>query len=393
MSARHHVGMTLMVDTASAIRRLGPDEFARWAATQTVFVSSEMRELAALRAVVANSLRNAGFSVVVFEDLGGRDEDAERAYIDGVARSDVYVGIVADRYGTMLPSGRSPTHEEYLEARRRGRRISFWLQRDATQRQGHAADFAQEVQAFHTTGHFDDANDLARRLLDRLAEIAADDEAPWVKIGDVCLRATRIRDEGAAIVISAQVRDPAIAHALESLRADGFGRGATVPIVTARRAGEGRVTTVVTETRTASAHDVELTADMSWADGGGGSMEASFNGLSPDDQTELGLRVGLLGEGLPPQLDGSFGFMIETSDPLAELDGLMLPPAAEEAVAGLLVTERLLGSGRASRIDHFALGPSHLGVRRVELEYVEPRRYANSEPGIRRIEGERRVPS
>jgi hypothetical protein len=382
-----------LVDTASAVRRLGPDEFARWATSRTVFVSSEMRELAALRAAVADALREAGFSVVAFEDLGGRDEDAARAYLDGVARSDVYLGIVADRYGTMLATGRSPTHEEYLEARRRGKRISLWLQRDATQRQGNAADFVQEVQAFHTTGQFVDADDLVRRLLSRLREIAADDQAPWAKVGDVCLRASRVRDEGAAIVISAEVRDSLIADALESLRPNASHRGATVPVATARRAGEGRVTAVVTETRAASAHDIELTVDMSWADGRGGSMEASFSGLSPDDQTEIGLRVGLLGEALPPQLDGSFAFMVDTSDPLAELDGLMLPPAAEEGIGRLLVTERLLGGGRASRIDRFSLGPASLGGRRVELEYVEPRRYTNRDASVRRIEGERRVPS
>jgi hypothetical protein len=83
------------------------------------------------------------------------------------------------------------------------------------------------------------------------------------------------------IVISAEVRDPAIVHDLEGLRPDGFHRGTSVPIVTARRAGEGRVTAVVTETRTASAHDVELSADVTWADGSGGRMEASFSGLSP----------------------------------------------------------------------------------------------------------------
>jgi hypothetical protein len=151
----------ISVDTASAQRRLGPDAFARWAATRTVFLSSEMRELGELRRTVASALRDAGFSVVVFEDLDGRDDDARRAYLDGVARSDIYVGVVADRYGTMLATGRSPTHEEYLEARRRGKRISVWLQRDASGRQGHAADFAQEVQACHTTGAFTDAEDLS----------------------------------------------------------------------------------------------------------------------------------------------------------------------------------------------------------------------------------------
>jgi hypothetical protein len=132
----------MFVDTASVQRRLDPDAFARWAATRTVFLPSEMRELGELRRTVASALRDAGFSVVVFEDLGGHDEDAQRAYLDGVARSDIYVGVVADRYGTMLATGRSPTREEYLQARRRGKRISVWLQRDASGRQGHAADFA-----------------------------------------------------------------------------------------------------------------------------------------------------------------------------------------------------------------------------------------------------------
>src|ERR1700736_4198035 len=73
--------MTLIVDTASAARRLGAAEFQRWADTRTIFLSSEMRDLSALRGRVAGALRDAGFSVVVFEDLGGRDEDAERAYL------------------------------------------------------------------------------------------------------------------------------------------------------------------------------------------------------------------------------------------------------------------------------------------------------------------------
>jgi hypothetical protein len=276
----------LLVDTSSASRRLAPEEFGRWASTRAVFISSEMRELGNLRARVAEALRAAGFSVVMFEDLGGRDEDAERAYLDGVARSDIYVGVLADRYGTMSPSGRSPTHEEYLEARRRGIRISFWLQRDSSNRQGNAADFAQEVQVFHTTGQFDDAEDLARRVVTRLAEIAADDDAPWIKVGDSCLRATRIRDEGAAVTVVAEVRDLAVARALESLRRDSWGRASSVPIATASRAGEATVTGVVSEIRSASVRDIELAAEVQWSDGWGGSMEASFNGLSPDDQSK-----------------------------------------------------------------------------------------------------------
>ena len=68
--------MPLIVDSASAVRRLRPEEFSRWAATHTLFLSSEMRNLGPLRVVVGAALRDAGLSVVMFEDLGGRDEDA-----------------------------------------------------------------------------------------------------------------------------------------------------------------------------------------------------------------------------------------------------------------------------------------------------------------------------
>jgi hypothetical protein len=368
-------------------RQLVADDFLRWAETRTVFLSSEMRDLSSLRAQVAGALRDAGFSVVVFEDLGGRDEDAERAYLDGVARADIYVGMLADRYGTMLPSGRSPTHEEYLEARRLGKRISFWLARDASGRQGNAVDFAQQVQTFHTTGQFADANDLVQRVLQRLAEIAADDEAPWIKVGDACIRADVIRDEGSGITLEAEVRDLVVARYLEGLRDDWWGRSSEIPIALAHRAGTGRVTRVVSEIRSASVRHVELSADIQWGEGRGNLMAAATAGLSPDDLTEAGLRAGLLGQPLPAAL-GSMEFMVDATDPLLDLPA-GLPPAAEEAVGGLLISERLLTSGKAAYVSCFALGPAHLSHRQVELVYGDPRRYTNVEPGERHIEGTR----
>jgi hypothetical protein len=68
----------LLVDMASAVRSLAPDVFARWAATRTVFLSSEMRELGDRRPTVSGALRDAGFLVVVLAairerlDLEGR---------------------------------------------------------------------------------------------------------------------------------------------------------------------------------------------------------------------------------------------------------------------------------------------------------------------------------
>jgi Domain of unknown function (DUF4062) len=379
--------MSLIVDTASATRRLVADDFRNWAETRTIFVSSEMRDLGSLRTRLADALRAAGFSIVLFEDLGGRDENAERAYLDGVARSDIYVGILADRYGTMLASGRSPTHEEYLEARRLGKRISFWLARDARGRQGNAVDFAQEIQAFHTTGQFADADDLVERLLQRLAEMAAYDEAPWIKVGDACIRANVIRDEGSAITLEAEVRDLTIARYLDGLRPGQWGRSTDIPIALAGRAGTCRVTRVVSETRSAAVRQVELSAEVRWGEGRGGAMDAGTIGFSPDDLTEVGLRAGLLGETLPAAL-GSMQFLFDASDPLLDLPA-GLPAAAEQAVGHLLISERLLATGKAEYISRFALGPAHLDQRRVELIYGDPQRYTNVEPRERQIEGTR----
>lgn len=354
-----------------------------------MFVSSEMRDLSEYRRVLADRLREAGYTVVLFEDLGGRDEDAAQAYLSGVAQSDIYLGIVADRYGTMLQSGRSPTHEEYREARRLGRRISVWAHADGAQRQGNARDFLDEVRVFHTTGQFADSDDLAQRVLRRLAEIAADQESPWVKVGDAVFRVERVRDEGRGVELHAVVRDERIARYLEDLREDSWGRRTEVPVTTQDRSGTLAISSVVSESRSRSSKSMIVRGDVTWAHGRGGAMDAGTGGYSADDLTEVGLGVGLLGEELPPNLAGLMAFMVDRSDPLEPLLPLSLSESTIEAVARLLVVERLIGGGRATSVDSFELGPEHLGRRRLRLAYRDPQRYSDTEPQARVVEGSR----
>lgn len=83
--------------------------------------------------------------------------------------------------------------------------------------------------------------------------------------------------------------------------------------------------------------------------------------------------------------------MIDASDPLAPLDDLELSTGTYEAIGALLLSERLLATGKASHIERFALGPPHLGARRVQLIYQEPQRYTNQMPRHRQLEGVRRA--
>jgi hypothetical protein len=146
-----------------------------------------------------------------------------------------------------------------------------WVSRDDTNGQGNARDFIQEVQVFHTTGSFDGPADLARRVAERIAEIAADDEARWIKVGAAVLRADSIRDEGSRVRIEATVRDERVAHYVEARRPGQFGRE-EIRITTQDRSGRAAVEEIVTEMRARSVRNITILASVEWADGFGDSM-------------------------------------------------------------------------------------------------------------------------
>ena len=385
--------MALSIDVGAAARPLGDEEFRVWAQDQTVFLSSVMGELAGERRAVAEALEALGVRVRWFEDFGGRDDSAEDAYLAEVRASTIYLGLLGDEYGSMLPSGEyagfSATHAEYLEARARGKRISFWVRNGGDQREGHARRFLNELYLWHVTGNFADAGNLTRKVERRLREMAAEDIAPWVKLGDVILRASRVRASARELTIESRVYDHGMMRRLEELAGDGMHFGQSEFQVTAgTRSGIARGAELTTETTSSAFTNVTVNLSVEWTSGGD-SMAAGTTGYSADDLTEISVKAGLLGEPLPRELDG-MSFLIEVEDPLAELQALSLPEGAVPALARLLVVEHLVGSRRASAVEGFALGPSHRGDRHLQLTWREPERYSNVEPRSRSVEGVRR---
>jgi hypothetical protein len=138
--------------------------------------------------------------------------------------------------------------------------------------------------------------------------------------------------------VQAEVRNLEVARYLDGFRGDRWGRSQEIPIALADRAGTGKITEVVSETRSASVRRIELSADVRWGEGRGGSMDFSTAGLSADDLTEAGLRAGLLGEPLPAALGSAMSSMVAATDPLIELP-TGLPP----------------GQGRFARADSVCL--------------------------------------
>jgi hypothetical protein len=378
--------MPLTIDLAAAARRLSDDEFFAWAQGQTVFLSSVMNEFEQERRALAAALEGLGVTVRWFEDFGGRDDSAADAYLGEVRSATIYLGLLGDSYGNMLNAGEyqgySATHAEYLEARARGKRITFWERRPADRREGHARKFLDEVWVFQVTGRFENADDLVAGVEKRLREMAAEDLAPWVKVGDVIIRAAHVQASADELILRTRVYDPAVLRALNELAGQGW-RQTEVPVTYGNRSGTGHVEKLAESSTSGAFTAVELTAKVNWADRGD-TGAAGTSGYSPEDLTEVAVRVGLLGEPMPANLQ-QMSFLVAAEDPLAELQAMHVPEGSIQALSRLLVVENLVGSRRASGVERFIIGPPRNHQRHVEIAWWEPRRYSSVEPQLRHV--------
>jgi Domain of unknown function (DUF4062) len=383
--------MPLSIDLAAATRRLSDEEFFAWAQGQTVFLSSVMGELADERRAVASALEQLGVTVRWFEEFGGRDDSAGEAYLGEVRSATLYLGMLGDSYGSMLPSepyaGYSATHAEYLEARANGKRISFWERKPADRREGHARSFLTEVQLFQVTGSFTGTADLPGKVEKRLRELAAEDLAPWVKVGDIIVRASHVQASTSELKVRARVYDTSVLRALSEAAGSGQGWARKdVQLTYANRSGTGHIEEFSESSTSAAFSEVEFTSKANWRSGR--DMGTSISGYSTDDLTEVAMKVGLLGEAMPTELL-QMSFMVQAEDPLAELETLAIPEGAAQPLSRLLVAEQLVGGRRADAVERFGLGPPRNHQRHVELSWWEPRRYSNVEPQLRSVSGVR----
>ncbi|HYX40152.1 MAG TPA: DUF4062 domain-containing protein, partial [Pyrinomonadaceae bacterium] len=92
-----------------------------------VFISSTWLDLQPERAAVEQAIhrmREPGFNGM--EYFGSRDETTQRASLDEVDRSDVYIGIFAARYGSGI------TEDEYRRARARNLRCFIYFKAESS---------------------------------------------------------------------------------------------------------------------------------------------------------------------------------------------------------------------------------------------------------------------
>lgn len=375
----------LLIDRAAAAELPSNAAVSEWAREKRAFISSVMADLAEERQAVAAAVRSVGLRAVLFEEFGGRDADPEEAYLAEVEGADIYIGILGRRYGKPLKTRFSATHAEYLHAEKHALRIAVWTSA-AADREGHEQSFLDEVRTFHVVPEFRTVTDLQRQAEERIRAIAAEDLAPWCKLGNAVFRAMEVEDRGEAINVAARVKDNSVAQALEAARGDRWNRGIKAQFTWSGRSKYVKVAGVHVTTTTARSKMFRLELETEEAPQDH-LLDFSIGGMTPADLTESALRTVLFGE--PNPLAGQhMGFATEIDDPLGPL---RQSPVSEEIIrplSELLLTDLLVGSGRARSIRAFRLGVAIRGRRSLALAWETPSRFSNESVTVRSISGE-----
>jgi hypothetical protein len=382
MSAFDTANETLLVD-ASAPAQPDAGDLTAWAADQRIFVSSVMEGMAGERAAAVGAIEAVGAAPVRFESFGGMDDHPGQAYLAQVRSSDIYIGILGQGYGTPLSTGYSATHAEYNEAEAQGLRVSVWATSGAMD--GPQRDFRDAVRVFHVTGTYDSPKTLRAGVERRLRDLAAEALSPWVKIGNVVVRACDIHNDGQTIELTATVRDRAVAAKLESFRPDQFHRTKELPITWVGQSHYAKIEKV--SVRSSSSRSRHVTIAARAVEQPHSSFDdIGTSGYSAEDLVEVAVRVALLGESNP--LVG-LEFLAKAENPLPQLYDLGLSEDTFASLAELLITEELGKRRGVERVTACHIGPvDRVGRRRIRLAWMPIQRYSNVQQLERAVEGD-----
>ncbi len=103
-----------------------------------IFASGVQKELKEERQAVkdyilSNTLLKEYFEVFLFEDYPARGKMSESVYLDEVRKSDIYIGLLGKKYGSLRKGKISPTESEFREAQKRHKEILIYIKGENSQ--------------------------------------------------------------------------------------------------------------------------------------------------------------------------------------------------------------------------------------------------------------------
>jgi TIR domain/Domain of unknown function (DUF4062) len=160
-----------------------------------IYLSSSVDDLREFRSVAHDALLRLGHQVIMMEHYSATDRDPVSASLEAVAAADIYVGIVAWRYGLVPDSPQNPdrlslTHLEYREAVARLMPCLVFLLSDDTPwpvelidtARGNVVAFREELKrsSSSTAVFFSSPADLAAKVLQAISPVVGEGPRPEV---------------------------------------------------------------------------------------------------------------------------------------------------------------------------------------------------------------------
>ena len=155
---------------------------------KNVFISSTFIDLEEYRKEIWQLLSQYNVNVLGMEQFGARKETPLETCINEVERSDIYVGIIAQRLGSIEPnSTKSYTQLEYEKAVELDKEILIYLidEENALVKPVHIDygknheqlnNFKKLLREKHTVDSFRDSQDIVGKLKSRLSDILTDSQ-------------------------------------------------------------------------------------------------------------------------------------------------------------------------------------------------------------------------
>jgi hypothetical protein len=336
---------SLVVDSAATPLPLSNDRFREWMGRQRLFVSSVMdAELNPYREALRGYLHREGAAPVMWEEIAPQDATAERAFLDGVESSTVFVLMLGNRYGVSDASGYSPTHKEANRAKDLNvTRLMFTLPDRG--RDGRLNDWLRSLHNEISALSVDSPQALVVKLGSTLRDIAARSERNWIKLGRLVfpgkVKTQASANAGQRFTVVARPASNAVRNALLSLgRPHG---GGLTRLTWPNRSYPVQMEQVSAESEFVGDEEVEVVCrtPQNWYGesgiGGAGITFMSPGGrMGPDDLAQAWVKKAMFGDaaGQPRTRDALGGF--------AELDAPTLPQVLQATKASGWLAEGLV---------------------------------------------------
>ena len=97
-----------------------------------IFVSGVQKELKEERRAVrdfilGDALFEEYFDVFLFEDSPAKSKSSEKAFLEELRKSDIYIGLLGKKYGSVVKDKISPTEAEFREAKQKHKEILIYI--------------------------------------------------------------------------------------------------------------------------------------------------------------------------------------------------------------------------------------------------------------------------